>query len=84
MSVELILTKQAEKELIRLPKGEQRKAVKKLELLERNPLVGKKLAGKLEIYRSLRFWPYRIIYHIDEKNREIWVDHIIHRQGAYK
>ena len=82
--MELILTRLAEKELIRLPKSEQKKAVKKLEVLERNPLIGKKLAGKLQIYRSLRFWPYRIVYHINEGSRKIWIDHTIHRQGAYK
>ena len=81
--MDLILTKQAEKDLARLPRKEQTKAIKKMELLARDPLLGKKLAGKLALFRSLRFWPYRIIYHVQNK-KEIWIDHVIHRQGAYK
>ncbi|MEK7550265.1 MAG: type II toxin-antitoxin system RelE/ParE family toxin [Patescibacteria group bacterium] len=82
--MELILTKQTQKELLKLPKSEQKKAVRKLELLGKNQLIGKKLTGKLEVFRSLRFWPYRIIYHIDQIKKKVWIDHIIHRQGAYK
>lgn len=82
--MEIILTKQAEKELLNLPKTEQKKAVRKLEHLKENPLLGKKLAGKLALFRSLRFWPYRIIYYIKENKKEVWIEHIIHRQRAYK
>jgi len=81
--VNLFLTKQAEKEFAELPKSEQKKAVRKLELLEKNPLLGKKLSGRLAAFRCLRFWPYRIIYHIDQIRGEIWVDHMIHRQRVY-
>jgi mRNA-degrading endonuclease RelE of RelBE toxin-antitoxin system len=82
--VDLFLTRQAEKDLFRLSKNEKRKATVKLEQLGKDPLIGKKLTGKLKNFRSLRSWPYRIIYHIEEKRREVWVDHIIHRQGVYK
>lgn len=80
--MDLFLTKQAEKDFLTLPKSERKKAVRKLELLRKSPLTGKKLTGKLDGLRSLRFWPYRIIYHI-ERN-VVWVDHMIHRQGVYK
>ena len=79
----LFLTPQAQKDYNKLPKPEQKKAARKLNLLEKEPFVGKKLGGELDNLRCLRSWPYRIIYHIQDKD-EIWVDHILHRQGAYK
>ena len=82
--MKLFLTPQAKKDYSKLPKAEQNKAVRKLDLLEKAPLIGKKLSGELGDLRCLRFWPYRIIYHIEQKKKEIWIDHIIHRQGAYK
>jgi len=82
--VELFFTRQAEKDFSGLPKSEKKKAVKKLETLKGDPLLGKRLTGKLKGFMSLRFWPYRVIYHIDKQKKEIWIDHIIHRQGAYK
>ncbi len=80
----LFLTKQAKREFFKLPAPEQKKAARKINLLEERPLIGKKLGGELGNLRCLRFWPYRIIYHVEQKKKEIWVDHIIHRQGAYK
>lgn len=81
--MQLFLTPQAKKDYSKLPKPEQKKATRKLDLLEEVPLIGKKLGGELNDLRCLRSWPYRIVYHIQNKN-EIWVDHILHRQGAYK
>lgn len=80
----LLFTERAKKDYSGLPKPEQKKAARKIDLLEENPLIGKKLSGKLVDFRCLRFWPYRIIYHIEQKKKEVWIDHIIHRQGAYK
>jgi mRNA-degrading endonuclease RelE of RelBE toxin-antitoxin system len=79
----LFLTPRAQKDFNELPKPEQKKAARKLDLLEVKPLIGKKLGGKLDNLRCLRAWPYRIIYHIQDYD-EIWIDHILHRQGAYK
>ena len=79
----VILSKEAQKNYNRLPKPSQTKIKKKLTALQQNPLLGKKLGGELEGDRSLRAWPYRIIYSIDEKQNEIRVSNILHRQGAY-
>jgi mRNA-degrading endonuclease RelE of RelBE toxin-antitoxin system len=81
--MKLFLTPQAKKDYSKLPVPEQKKVVRKMNLLEGNPLIGKKLSGELGGLRCVRSWPYRIIYHIKQKN-EIWVDHILHRQRAYK
>lgn len=82
--MKLFLTGRARKDYLRLQSPEQKKVAKKLDLLEVEPLIGKKLSGKLGDLRCLRSWPYRIIYYIDQGKKEVWIDHIIHRQGAYK
>ena len=80
----LILSKDASKQYQRLPKVDQTKVYKKLTILQQHPYEGKKLAGELEKIRSLRAWPYRILYEINEKKKTIAVHKIAHIQGAYK
>ena len=79
----VILSKEAQKNYDRLPKSSQTKIKKKLTALQQNPLLGKKLGGELEGDRSLRAWPYRIVYSIDKNKNGITVSTILHRQGAY-
>ena len=67
-----------------MPKSEQIKIKKRLLVLEQNPKEGKKLSGKLLGIRSLKAWPYRIIYLIEEKKKQIFVVTIAHRQEVYK
>lgn len=81
--MKLILSKEAQKHFNKLPKAEQKKVIKKLSLLQANPLLGKKLSGDLEGSRALRVWPYRIIYTLSKKNETIEVSDVLHRQGAY-
>lgn len=82
--MQVILSKDAHKQYIRLSKTEQVKVKKKLMLLEQEPTVGKKLTGELSGIRSLRAWPYRILYEINEKEQRIEVHKIAHRQGVYQ
>lgn len=80
----LQLTKEAEKNISRLPKSEVKKIFKKLHILKINPYLGKKLNGELENYYSLRAWPYRILYQINNNELIIYIYRIAHRQGVYK
>lgn len=82
--MQLILSKDATKQLLRLPQSEQVKIKKKLIQLRENPFGGKKLEGELSSDRALRAWPYRIIYSINKKEKRVEVSTIQHRQGAYK
>ena len=82
--MDVILSEDAEKDLLRLPKFQQIKVRKKLLALKKNPMSGKKLSGELLSYYSLRAWPYRIIYQINQIEKRIEVSAIIHRQGAYR
>ncbi|MBI4089719.1 MAG: type II toxin-antitoxin system RelE/ParE family toxin [Candidatus Levybacteria bacterium] len=82
--MQVILSKDAAKHFKRLPKSEKLKIEKKLLSLRDNPYSGKKLSGELNKSRSLKAWPYRIIYLINESKRTVEVSDILHRQGAYK
>ncbi len=82
--MEVIVTPKALKQYKHLPKSEQAKIKKRLLVLEQNPQEGKKLSGKLLGIRSLKVWPYRIIYLIENKEKKIFVVTIAHRQGVYK
>ncbi len=81
--MKVMLSPQAQKDLSRLPRSAQKKVVKKLLMLENNPLSGKKLGGELSGRRSLRAWPYRITY-TTARNGSVEISTILHRQGAYK
>ncbi len=80
----VVLSKDALRQYQRLPKAEQAKIHKKLHALEQDPNSGKKLTGELKGICSLRAWPYRILYEINEEEKRIEVHKIVHRQGAYK
>ncbi len=84
--MKVLLTSDAEKQFLKLPKPERIKVEKKLKLLTENPHAGKKLAGDYANHRSLRAWPYRIIYviHSASEQEVITVLAILHRQGAYR
>lgn len=80
----VILSKDSEKQYQRLPKNDQIKLRKKLLTLETNPFSGKKLSGELKGIYSLRMWPYRILYEINEKKQRVEIHKIAHRQSVYK
>ena len=80
----VILSTDAQKQYKHLPRTEQIKVRKKLQILENIPLAGKKLTGELHNIRSLRAWPYRIIYEINETEKRVEIHKIAHRQGVYK
>ncbi len=84
--MKVLLTSDVEKQFLKLPKPERTKVERKLKLLAENPHAGKKLAGDYANQRSLRAWPYRIIYTVSSTSKQevITVIAILHRQGAYK
>lgn len=80
--MKLVYKPQAVKQLKKLPRREAKKIIKKLEHLSQDPTVGKPLKGEFEGLRSLRAWPYRIIYQLGK--RQITIFSIAHRQGVYR
>ena len=79
----VIVEPRAEKELRRLPKHELPRMAEALRSLAFDPYVGKKLRGEWEGHRSLRVWPYRIIYVVQKHIITVNVVAIGHRQGIY-
>lgn len=73
----------ADKQLRKLPKTEQKKILRKLLLLALEPLIGKLLKGEFEGLRSLRAWPYRIVYEVRGEEKVLIILSIVHRQSAY-
>jgi len=55
-----------------------------LGLLEREPLAGHELRGRLRGLRSLRVGTYRIIYQFADDQRTVRVAEIRHRSIAYQ
>lgn len=80
----VVITPKALKQFNHLSITDQSKVKRKLLVLEQNPLEGKKLTGSLAEVRSLRVWPYRFLYYIDEKAKKVFIVTIAHRQGVYK
>lgn len=80
----VIITRDASKQLEKLPKQHQRRVVARLSALAENPNIGKKLDGQLAGRCSLRVWPYRIIYRVIKDQLLVEVVDVAHRQGVYK
>jgi len=77
--MQVIVTPKALKQYNHLPKIEQAKIKKKVLVLEQNSQEGKKLSGEYAELRSLRAWPYRIIYYINNAQKKIYIVTIAHR-----
>jgi len=74
----------ARKQLRKLPKSEKIKVLKKIQLLKEDLYAGKKLLGAFEGLRSLKAWPYRIIYRYSPTDKLLFINAIEHRQQAYQ
>ncbi|MDD4967858.1 MAG: type II toxin-antitoxin system RelE/ParE family toxin [Paludibacter sp.] len=81
----VVLTKSAEKELIKVPKVYSKNIIKHLKDLINNPRpIGcKKLSGYDNIYR-IRIGMYRIVYRIEDDILYIEVIKIGHRKNVYQ
>ena len=72
------------KQLKKLTRTKQIEILKKIEKLKNDPDAGKKLKWPLKNFRSLKAWPYRIIYQYSENDRAIFINIIQYRQSTYK
>lgn len=82
--IKIVFKEEARKKLKKINPKDQLKTLTKIEQLEKSPLEGKLLKGKLNGYRSLRAWPLRIIYIYNQKNKIITIVTIDYREGVYK
>lgn len=74
----------ARRQLKKLPSSQRIKILKKIEKLKNDPYAGKKLKGGFEGLRSLKTWPYRVIYRYSPQDKILFINIVQHRQGVYK
>ncbi|MGE5282947.1 MAG: type II toxin-antitoxin system RelE family toxin [Chloroflexota bacterium] len=80
----LVLARRARRELLELSWPLIDAIEDALGLLEREPLAGHVLRGKLRGLRSLRVGAYRILYQLTEGGQTVRVAAILHRSIAYR
>jgi mRNA-degrading endonuclease RelE of RelBE toxin-antitoxin system len=76
--------KQAAKEFAHIEPKYQGRIRSAIARLATDPVSGKALQGQLAGVRSLRVWPYWVLYWINQSEIVVEVLEIRHRQGAYK
>jgi len=83
---ELIVAPSAERSLARLPEKAAAAVVEFMlgPLLENPDRVGHRLRGELDDLWAARRGPYRVVYEIDERSREVRVLRIDHRADVYR
>lgn len=78
------IKKKAVKVLERLSQKDQQRILVTFDVLRENPLAGKMLEGEYAGLRSLRVWPYRILYAVDHNIITVTVVKIGHRKDVYR
>lgn len=83
MKFEISFTGPSLKQFRKLNHEQRKKVALGVEKIKNDPLTGKKLEGELKHLRSVRAWPYRILYEVFLKEKVIRVSSIEHRQSVY-
>jgi mRNA interferase RelE/StbE len=81
---DVFIHKTAAKKIKKLPRDLKEKVLKHIDLLARQPYLGKRLHGELEGNRRLRVGDLRLIYGISEKEKTVIVHAIGSRGDIYK
>lgn len=81
----IIIDKEAEKALKKLPRQEQKRIIAKIEGLAKNPRPSgvKALQGNLQSFFRVRIGDYRIIYIVEDKILTVYVVKVGHRGHIY-
>ncbi|MGB9681220.1 MAG: type II toxin-antitoxin system RelE family toxin [Minisyncoccia bacterium] len=81
---QVVLLNSAKKDLKKLDKKFQKKAIVFLRMLKTDPLLGVKLSGELQGFYKIKIPPLRIVYTPDFEKKIIWVKAIGFRGGVYR
>ncbi len=84
MSYSVQFTREAKKELAKLPPKIQNKVLRLTFDLAINPIYGLKLRGELNGLYKVKFPPYRLLYIPNHDQQVVTIVRIRHRQNAYK
>lgn len=80
----VILAWSARGKVLQLPDHLADAVVEALSLLERDPVAGHRLRGRLKGLWSLRVGAYRVIYDLRERGKTVRVCAVRHRAVAYR
>ena len=80
----IVLSPLAVRKYKRIGTKERPKVNRKIDLLSKNPFLGKALQGEYKGIYSLRAWPLRIIYTFDPPEQIIQIVDIDYRGDVYK
>lgn len=84
MTWKVVIAPAAVKVLRNLPTTHARRVLAAIDGLRDDPNAGKALQGQLAGLRSLRVWPYRIIYQLHKRVVTITVVAVGHRRDVYR
>jgi len=79
----IAIPRSAQKDLKKIDKLYKARILIALNILSKDPFVGKKLKGACDGQYSYRVWPYRIIYEIHKLEFAVIVIRVGHCQGVY-
>ena len=81
----LIARRQVQKDLASIDRRYRDKIIQSIEQLAQEPYPqGSRKILSTEMTYRIRVGDYRIIYMIDDKNRQITIQYVRHRKDAYK
>jgi mRNA interferase RelE/StbE len=84
MKYTVVILKRAQKETKKLPARARKDVEDAIISLQFNPFQGKPLQGEFAGHWTLRVWPYRILYTIEQSIVTVTILKVGHRQGVYK
>ncbi len=84
MLYRIVLTKLAEKELDNFDHKTRKRLFTAFDVLRENPTAGKQLQGEHKGLRSLRVWPYRVLYAVDHDIITVTILKVGHRKDVYR
>ncbi len=82
--MQIVYLPKTKKHLKKIDKKYFTKIFNGIELLATKPDSGKLLVGKLQGKRSLRVWPYRVVYSVSQEKSLIIIEAIQPRQDIYR
>lgn len=82
--MKIVLSPLAVKKYKRIGSKQRPKVDRKIDLLSKNPFLGKALQDEYKGEYSLRAWPLRIIYTFDSSQQVIQIIDIDFRGNVYK
>lgn len=82
--MELILSPRAAKQYKKIGAKDRPKVDRKITLLSKDPLMGKRLLGEYKGEYCVRAWPIRIIYSFHPDEQVVQIEDIDYRGDVYK